>query len=555
MSQIQKLGLTALGLTVLAVLLYVFFGQERLPQIDSSVQVWVSSEQEDLLSKLSEDEVGSFRSILATQKAAKNTEAYEDYVLSFTAYEQSRTVLETSLYRLSDGTNDFVLRYPDGAEYTVDTRSVLRLLTSATLDSLFDYPEYAPTMTVDDGTSQLSLHCIQNGWQYKKIDNSLFLDGVIIKDAQTALQTDRFSDVRVSFSVAPQTAVVEVLHPVTRDVLFSGEENSLSGFTPPVSGAYPVRVTARWIETSYRRYFGECTYEWTLLVSKKTQAFFTAKSVGLGDWIEISVHHPENPQNLRVQTDMGRVSLFAQTAEDVYSCLLSADKEGYFTVTISEDEDFTQTETVLVNGILQQTLDEAFPLWFGEATEEQDLQLPLDEEQTEEPDEPDTEQNSSPEDAEPPAKIHSFSDVWNDLHGRHYLNKLWRGRFESPVDAEPLVYFGQRFVDQPAEMTGAVFWTFSQSTQVTASGYGLVVLVERLDYGGLSVCIDHGLGVKSWYYGFDEVEVLVGDAVTTASVLGTVHPPQEEFSWFGYQLDLAGSSANPESVQKTSWLE
>lgn len=34
------------------------------------------------------------------------------------------------------------------------------------------------SMTVTEGSQSLTLHCIENGWQYKKIDNSIFMDGV-----------------------------------------------------------------------------------------------------------------------------------------------------------------------------------------------------------------------------------------------------------------------------------------------------------------------------------------------------------------------------------------
>ena len=40
------------------------------------------------------------------------------------------------------------MKYPNGSCYLLDTRSVLQLLTSDTLDDLFEYIEDAPTLSL-----------------------------------------------------------------------------------------------------------------------------------------------------------------------------------------------------------------------------------------------------------------------------------------------------------------------------------------------------------------------------------------------------------------------
>ena len=165
MSQGGKLVAVAVFLSLVAILSGLLFGQEKIPEIQEDMDVWVSRQDQNILHRLSDDEKELLSDILSHQRKLEDGSRYEDFVLSFIAYRNGVEALQPSLYRLTDGTNEFVMKYPDGSYYLLDTRSVLQLLTSKTLDDLFDYIEDAPTMTVTEGEQSLTLHCIENGWQ------------------------------------------------------------------------------------------------------------------------------------------------------------------------------------------------------------------------------------------------------------------------------------------------------------------------------------------------------------------------------------------------------
>lgn len=58
-------------------------------------------------------------------------------------------------------------------------------------------------------------------------------------------------------------------------------------------------------------------------------------------------------------------------------------------------------------------------------------------------------------------------------------------------------------------------------TQIYAVNNGKVIAVGTTAYGGNTVVVDHGLGLRSVYYCIGKVAVAVGDPVTTGSVIGS----------------------------------
>ena len=129
MSQGGKLVAVAVLLSLVAILSGLLFGQEKIPEIQEDMDVWVSRQDQNILHRLSDDEKELLSDILSHQRKLEDGSRYEDFVLSFIAYRNGVEALQPSLYRLTDGTNEFVMKYPDGSYYLLDTRFVLQLLT------------------------------------------------------------------------------------------------------------------------------------------------------------------------------------------------------------------------------------------------------------------------------------------------------------------------------------------------------------------------------------------------------------------------------------------
>jgi murein DD-endopeptidase MepM/ murein hydrolase activator NlpD len=102
--------------------------------------------------------------------------------------------------------------------------------------------------------------------------------------------------------------------------------------------------------------------------------------------------------------------------------------------------------------------------------------------------------------------------------------RLWRGAFIRPVEAELSAAFGlNRIINgkQRSPHTG-VDLKAEEGTPVLATNSGIVVLVDELFFTGKSVILDHGWGLYSMYFHLSEVSVKNGDRVDTGTMLGRV---------------------------------
>lgn len=103
--------------------------------------------------------------------------------------------------------------------------------------------------------------------------------------------------------------------------------------------------------------------------------------------------------------------------------------------------------------------------------------------------------------------------------------RYWQGPFQMPLSGTLAgTNFGKRRIlnGQPrSPHTGADFPSLT-GTPVHATQNGRVVLAEELYFSGNTVILDHGLGVYSLYGHLSQIDVAVGDAVTSGSVLGKV---------------------------------
>lgn len=110
---------------------------------------------------------------------------------------------------------------------------------------------------------------------------------------------------------------------------------------------------------------------------------------------------------------------------------------------------------------------------------------------------------------------------------KKYLSEpapLWEGAFLQPVSGEITTEFGMvRTVNSvPSDRHGGVDIAAARGTEVKATNSGKVLFAEFIALTGNTVCIEHGLGLKSWYYHMDSLNVSEGDIVKKGDVIGTV---------------------------------
>jgi murein DD-endopeptidase MepM/ murein hydrolase activator NlpD len=128
------------------------------------------------------------------------------------------------------------------------------------------------------------------------------------------------------------------------------------------------------------------------------------------------------------------------------------------------------------------------------------------------------------------------ADTRNEASNAEFLEKvspilseqlpalLWEGKAALPVpEGQVLTLFGaRRYINDDANSyrhTGLDL-ACPLGTEVKAVNAGKVLFSEYLTYTGNTVIIEHGLGLKSWYYHLDELAAVAGDTVAKGDVIG-----------------------------------
>ena len=102
--------------------------------------------------------------------------------------------------------------------------------------------------------------------------------------------------------------------------------------------------------------------------------------------------------------------------------------------------------------------------------------------------------------------------------------KLWQGRFLTPVASQLTSGFGRRRIvnNQPRSPHSGVDLKATTGTSIRAGNTGKVVLAEDLYFSGNTVVLDHGFGLYTFYAHCSSMSVKPGDMVTRGQVIAQV---------------------------------
>ena len=132
---------------------------------------------------------------------------------------------------------------------------------------------------------------------------------------------------------------------------------------------------------------------------------------------------------------------------------------------------------------------------------------------------------------------------------------LWSGPWRPPLDSAVVGIFGRRSLvnGQPRSPHGGVDLRGAMGTPVLAPAAGRVALVLDTYFSGLTVLIDHGLGVVSGYRHFSKALVREGQMVRPGQVIGLVGMSGRVTGpHLHFDMHLAGARVDPLAWIKAS---
>ena len=227
-------------------------------------------------------------------------------------------------------------------------------------------------------------------------------------------------------------------------------------------------------------------------------AAVSADRLDPGETLAITVSGARSPQSLAVRNDFGFSPRFSPLDEDTLIAFLPLSyftQPGQYVVSVTGD-DFLQ------------------PVSFDiEVTDKQfEVQQLTVEEQTAE----DT-IFSDEASKEYRAKIWPLKELYDDT-------RYFDGRFILPVTGPITTQFGMiRYVNgQPNPRHDGVDLSAAAGTPVQCAQNGKVLFAGFVKLTGNTVVVEHGYGLKSWYFHMQSLDVEEGELVNTGDILGKV---------------------------------
>ncbi len=122
-----------------------------------------------------------------------------------------------------------------------------------------------------------------------------------------------------------------------------------------------------------------------------------------------------------------------------------------------------------------------------------------------------------------PEKLDAFAEAVSAVTATGDAQRYWDGKFIEAVTGGVVRsgYGRYRTITTTGELyrhTG-MDYAINSGSDVRAINDGKVIYTGVLDYTGNIVIVEHGYGLKSWYYHLSKIDVAVGDTVSKGDVI------------------------------------
>jgi murein DD-endopeptidase MepM/ murein hydrolase activator NlpD len=251
-----------------------------------------------------------------------------------------------------------------------------------------------------------------------------------------------------------------------------------------------------------------------------------------GETLVITVSGAHSPESLLVHNDFGFAPRFSPLDENTLVAFLPLSyftQPGQYTLSVSAN-DFSEPASFDIEVTNKQF--EVQQLTVEESTAEDTI-------------------FSDEASKEYRAKIWPLKELYDDT-------RYFDGRFLLPVEGPVTTQFGMiRYVNgQPNPRHDGVDLSAAAGTPVLCAQNGKVLYADFVKLTGNTVVVEHGYGLKSWYFHMQSLDVAAGDLVKTGDVLGKVGStgfstgPHLHFS-----ASINGVYINPFTLVETDLLD
>lgn len=283
------------------------------------------------------------------------------------------------------------------------------------------------------------------------------------------------------------------------EVIFDDMYGNMGDFRFDGLGQVEVDIVAKWYEDSSRTFCGELDYSFLSYVTAPAEFFLGSGTVDAGKFIAVTATNVSSPENISYSTTMA--STYKPTFckyGDYAVALIPTEVDtatGLYTITLSYGAS-TKDLTIAIENSGINSSYYSIPVSTVSATRTD-------------------------------AALAAFENVVSELSQKVSATKYFDGAFIEPVNGwyQLLRGFGRDIyvndATSPTYRNNGIDYNTEAGAEIVASNAGEVVYAGYLDYAGNIVVIEHGYGLKTWYYNLGSVSVSVGDKLERGAAIGT----------------------------------
>ncbi len=299
------------------------------------------------------------------------------------------------------------------------------------------------------------------------------------------------------FAVSPDQTTLSLSKD--GEALFLGTMEEFALYTPPSNGSYTLDLWASW-DGGDGEFQGLCGYRILLTYNLPISLTVDNTDVKQGYCTVLRASHlPEGVDTVTAETDLGFTPTFYSYEGEMIALMPAkySFQTGEYHITLTAGES-TQDFTITVT-------DGGFDVTVQNFEIDQDVA--------------DATVNNQQ------ANI-DYETVTRPLKNLGDPEKYWDGAFQLPVDSQYVAAsstFGRiRVINGVTDQHAGIDYPAPEGAQVYAPNNGRVLFAGYLQLTGNMICIEHGFGLKSWYYHLSAVEVEAGQMVKTGDPIGKV---------------------------------
>ncbi|MBQ2546556.1 MAG: M23 family metallopeptidase [Clostridia bacterium] len=382
---------------------------------------------------------------------------------------------------------------PDGTPYKMSEEDAEAFITTEYAESLY-HEAAMPTLTLSRTVDVTPDKAI---WRYKNYTGD-YVDSDVTDMVYQNIETyDIDGGLDLTFDLNPDFCSVKI-SDTSGNVLYDGLLENLSEFTLTSTRTVYIEVLAKWYEDAVRSFQGELTYDFSSTVTAPAEFYLGMSEVQAGRFTAITALNVPKAENITFTSNLPDSSapIFYQENENTAVALLAIGMDtpdGVYDLTLEYGATTRHVPLTVIN--------------YGFAPVSYNVY------------------DSVVQATRNSATLTEFEAASAEIMSKGSATRYFSGYFLEGAEGTLKMGFGREVYlnnsAEPVYRNNGVDYATDADSPIAACNRGQVVYVGALGYTGNIIVIEHGYGLKTWYYNLGTMAVSVGDMVERGQYLGT----------------------------------